>query len=222
MADLQMVQGAPTLALTAQLLRRLLQKNKGRASLNLQNFLLTANEEEITIPRDVVYAAANEYISRNLGISSIDLQFSVTVTDVNGETATGTLKLSLTLEPPTLTLKSKDNFSIHKGQSIDLSVTADYCPLVATAFDSGVLIQWTASCADDSRTADQLLSLSSDQTTATVRPYTLTPGYKYIVSVTFRYSANASLSDTKSFTINVGTDQVKIRFQFAPYPEATS
>lgn len=72
-------------------------KNKGRASLNLQNFLLTANEEEITIPRDVVYAAANEYISRNLGISSIDLQFSVTVTDVNGETATGNKALLLTL-----------------------------------------------------------------------------------------------------------------------------
>lgn len=136
--------------------------------------------------------------------------------------ASGTLKLSLTLEPPILTLKSKDNFSIHKGQSIDLSVTADYCPLVATAFDSGVLIQWAASCAEDSRTADQLLNLSSDQATASVRPYTLTPGYKYIVSVTFRYSANASLSDTKSFTINVATDQVKIRFQFAPYPEPTS
>lgn len=72
-------------------------KNTGHASLNLQNFLLTANAEEITIPRDVVYAAANEYISRNLGISSIDLEFSVTVTDVNGETATGNTALLLTL-----------------------------------------------------------------------------------------------------------------------------
>ena len=132
------------------------------------------------------------------------------------------MKLSLSLEPPRLLLQSDKDFSIKKEESVDLVVTPEYCPLVATAFDAGVSLQWTASCPHDSRTADQLLRLSSTSSTlnnkVSVRPYTLTPGYTYTVTASLRYTADVSLATTQSFVIRVLTDTVSIRFQLAPYP----
>lgn len=43
----------------------------------------------MTIPKDVVYAAANEFISRYRGTTSIEVEFAVSVKNANGETATG-------------------------------------------------------------------------------------------------------------------------------------
>ncbi|CDI73762.1 hypothetical protein, conserved [Eimeria praecox] len=146
---------------------------------------------------------------------------------VFGIAASGTMDLSLSLEPPRLLLESDRAFSIKKEESVDLVVTPEYCPLVATAFDPGVSLQWTASCPQDSRTADQLLRLSSSSNSssvnnkASVRPYTLTPGYTYTVTASLRYTADVSLAATQSFTIQVLTDTVSVRFQFAPYPQNT-
>ncbi|XP_026191377.1 uncharacterized protein LOC34621456 [Cyclospora cayetanensis] len=195
-------------------------KNTGPASLNLQNFLLNLRDGEVMIPRDVVYSAATEFISRYPGAKSIELEFSVTVTDTTGatDTASGKVDLALQLEPPFLALNSADSFSIQKHESVNLSVIPDYCPFVATLFDPGVSLQWTASCPNDPRTADQLLRLSADETTASVRPYTLTPGYRYTISATLRYTSDATLSASKEFTIAVGTDSVQIRIQYAPHP----
>lgn len=185
----------------------------------------------MTIPKDVVYAAANEFISRYRGTTSIEVEFAVSVKNANGETATasGKLILSLTLEAPRLLPGSNTTFSINKRESVDLVVTPEYCSLVATAFDPGVSLQWTASCPQDSRTADQLLRLSSSSSSssgvynkASVRPYTLTPGYTYTVTAGLRYTADVSLSATQSFTIKVLTDTVSIRFQFTPYPNGTT
>ncbi|KAL8454372.1 hypothetical protein Emag_001399 [Eimeria magna] len=164
-------------------------------SLSLKSFLATQSGAEVVIPTQAVYQAANDYLSRNPMATAADFTFGVTVTDAAGSTNTV-------------------NSTISKDQSLDFVVTPQYCSHVATDYDSGVALQWSVTCPDDLRTADQLLRLSSDGRTASVRPFSLTPGYTYNVNVALRYTSNASLSASKSFAVSVKTEKILIRFQF--------
>lgn len=189
--------------------------NTQSASLSFVNFLAAQKGEEVTIPKETVYAAAKQYLARNPGASTIDVEFTVEVANKAGgrSTASGTVTLSLFLEPPSLALNSASEFTISKGDSVSLSVIPSFCPLVQSGFDPGVALQWIASCIKDPRTADELLRLDEKQTTATVRPFSLIPGYTYTVEASIRYTANAALKASQTFKIHVRTDKVNVRFQ---------
>ncbi|KAL8270358.1 hypothetical protein Esti_005716 [Eimeria stiedai] len=181
-----------------------------------KSFLASQNGAEVVIPTEAVYQAANDYLSRNPLAKSADFTFGITVTDITGatDTAETKVKIALALEPPVLLSDSPAKSTISKEQSLDFVVTPQYCPHVAADYGSGVAFQWSVTCPNDLRTADQLLRLSSDGRTASVRPFSLTPGYTYTVTVALRYTSNASLSTSKSFAVSVKTEKIYIRFQY--------
>lgn len=135
--------------------------------------------------------------------------------------ANGTVKISLTLEHPKLVLSTSKSITIKKEESVNITVLPEYCPLVVSDYDPGVVLQWEVSSPNDTRTADQLLSISTDGTTATVRPYSLTPGYKYTVETSLHYTADVGLSASVQCAISVETEKLNVRIQVVPYPSQT-
>ncbi|KAL8434819.1 hypothetical protein ACSSS7_002956 [Eimeria intestinalis] len=194
-------------------------------SLSFKSFLAKQDKAEVVIPSEAVYQAATEYLSRNPLDTLAPFTFGIAVTDAMGFTSTGLppvalftakikVNIALTLEPPGLLSDSPATSNISKDQTLDFVVTPQYCPHVATEYDSGIAFQWSVTCPNDVRTADQLLRLSNDGRTASVRPFSLTPGYTYTVSVALRYTSNPSLTTSKSFTVTVETETIHIRFQY--------
>ena len=70
-------------------------ENTSPPSLNLQNFFLTQKGAEVMIPTDVVYETANEFLSRYPTATTIELIFTVIVTDATGASASGMTRVSL-------------------------------------------------------------------------------------------------------------------------------
>ncbi|KAL8431215.1 hypothetical protein Efla_000160 [Eimeria flavescens] len=199
-------------------------KNVKPPSLGFSSFLATQQGEELTIPSKTVYQAAVDYLSRSPMAKNVTFTFSVTVTDAKGNSATaeGESTISLALEPPSVSFDSPAEITVKKHESLDFTVTSHYCPHVVTDHDDGIAFQWSVTCPHDPRTADQLLRISGDGKSATLRPYSLTPGYTYSMEVTIRYTTNVSLSASSSMKVKVETEDLYIRFQFVAYEPQNS